>query len=76
MNHSDQSSTYYFVSGQTRRWASLQLIYEQHKDSDTRIVKAPDEVIEALETGQLELQTVSHSTSTGFSVSITVALCI
>lgn len=42
-------------------WASLSLIYEQHKDSDVRVVKAPDEVIEALEAGQLELQTVRGS---------------
>ena len=39
-------------------WTSLHLEYIPHKDSDVRIVKASDEVVESLEAHQLELQSM------------------
>jgi dynein heavy chain len=46
------------LKGIEQTWASLQLEFVQHKDTDIRILKVPDEVIEALEGHQLELQTM------------------
>ena len=37
-------------------WAKLDLDFSQHKDTEISLVKAPDEVVEALEQNQLELQ--------------------
>jgi dynein heavy chain len=39
-------------------WASLQVEYVQHKDTDNKILKVPDEVVEYLDAHQLELQTM------------------
>ena len=39
-------------------WASLNLEFAQHKDTEMSVVKAPDLVVEALESHQLELQTM------------------
>ena len=39
-------------------WADLMLEYLPHKDSDVYVVKVSDEVVEALEEHQMELQTI------------------
>ena len=39
-------------------WKNLELKYVQHKDTEIKLVKVPDEVIEALEDHALELQTI------------------
>ena len=39
-------------------WEVLDLDFYQHKDTEISLVKAPDEVVEALEQNQLELQTM------------------
>jgi dynein heavy chain len=39
-------------------WAGLQVEYAQHKDTDNKILKVPDEVVEFLDAHQLELQTM------------------
>jgi dynein heavy chain len=39
-------------------WTSLTLDYVPHKDTDVRVVRASDEVVESLEAHQMELQTM------------------
>jgi dynein heavy chain len=39
-------------------WAGLQVEYIKHKDTDNKILKVPDEVVEFLDAHQLELQTM------------------
>ena len=43
-------------------WAKLDLDFSQHKDTEISLVKAPDEVVEALEQNQLELQVRREAT--------------
>ena len=44
------------LQGIEETWAGLSLEYVPHKDSDVRVVKASDEVVESLEAHQMELQ--------------------
>ena len=39
-------------------WASLSLNFEQHKDTDMFVIKVSEEVMEALEAHQMELQSM------------------
>ena len=46
------------LQGIEATWADLMLEYLPHKDSDVYVVKVSDEVVEALEEHQMELQTI------------------
>ena len=46
------------LQGIEETWAGLALEYVPHKDSDVRVIKASDEVVESLEAHQMELQTM------------------
>jgi dynein heavy chain len=39
-------------------WAGLEILFSQHKNTEIKLIKVPDEVIESLEDHQLQLQTM------------------